>query len=168
MGNNPTPPRRFTLQREARELEIVPTVSAGLLQSLADQDPYIQQQKENEAGGQISGEEFEAAVDSHVQHALHQQAHHFHERTRAVMEERESMLEEHLVKKLDQFNSRFSDKTVSDVQCQHLASDLQRCYIANPGRSLDCSPLVKAFVDCSSAAHTDYLTHVNATPPPNN
>ena len=61
-----------------------------------------------------------------------------------------------------------SDKTVSDVQCQHLASDLQRCYIANPGRSLDCSPLVKAFVDCSSAAHTDYLTHVNATPPPNN
>ena len=59
-----------------------------------------------------------------------------------------------------------SDTAVSDVQCQHLALDLQRCYNDNPSRSLDCSTLVKAFVTCSNAAHADYLNHVNANSAP--
>jgi hypothetical protein len=96
-------------------------------------------------------------VDAHVEHALRAQAAAFHDQSREVFDQREAVLEEHLEVKLNEFHSRFGDKPVAEVQCQGMATDLQQCYAANPGRALECSSLADAFVACSRRAHADYM-----------
>ena len=89
------------------------------------------------------------------QAALHQQAHHFHERTRAVMEEREAVMEEHLVKKLDQFNSRF--RFVPAVH--HLVGGLLEARVGSTHATLGCDlsppsmPAPKCFFAAAENVH---------------